>query len=145
MPVDQFWDVVFDPNHLAQAIPGASSLEQVSPNRFAGTINRSLSGITIAMDVDIEVTDDDRPDSLDCRFHGEDAGTNSTLAGTVTLAASGTEENSTNIRYTIDWQLLGRLESIGSRMVKRQLQHDLSVFFSSFNDTQSNTHSATST
>ncbi len=131
---ERFWELLFNPDHLTQSIPGAKSIEQESAYRFTGTINRSLSGISIDMDVDVEVTEDARPGRIECRFHGADSGTNSSLSGAVMIGASVVGANSTAVTYEFDWQLLGRVASIGSRMVKRQLQHDISVFFSSFND-----------
>lgn len=136
VPPERFWKLLFNPDHLTNAIPGATSIEQESAHRFRGTINRSLSGITVDMDVDVEVTDDTRPAEINCRFHGDDSGTNSALSGTITIAVSATETEATEVTYSIDWELMGRLGSIGSRMVKRQIQHDLTVFFNSFTDTQ---------
>lgn len=136
VPPERFWELVFDPDHLTNGIPGATSIKQESAHRFTGTINRSLSGITVDMDVDVEVTEDTRPQKINCRFHGDDSGTDSALSGTITIVVSSVETDTTEVTYAIDWQLLGRLGSIGSRMVKRQLQHDLTVFFNSFTDTQ---------
>lgn len=129
---ERFWELAFTPDHLAHAIPGATTIEQVSTHQFTGTINRSLSGITVEMDVDVEVTEDTRPERIECRFHGADEGTNSSLTGTIELIVTASTANSTDVRYVVDWELTGRVGSIGSRMVKRQLTHDLSVFFNSF-------------
>lgn len=129
---ERFWELAFTPDHLAHAIPGATAIEQVSTHRFTGAINRSLSGISVDMDVDVEVIEDARPDRIECRFHGADAGTNSSLTGTITILVTPASANTTDVEYLLDWELTGRLGSIGSRMVKRQLMHDLSTFLSSF-------------
>lgn len=130
----RFWELLFHPSHLESAIPGATVIQRESKQEFTGTIERSLSGIAIGMDISVDLIEDSRPSMVTYRFSGVDTGTNSELSGTVEIVVSSTDDDHCRVNYEFDWSLTGRLSILGSRMTKRQLQHDMSVFLESFGE-----------
>lgn len=130
----RFWELLFHPSHLESAIPGATVIRQESKREFTGTIERSLSGVAIGMDISVDLIEDSRPSIVKYRFSGADTGTNSELSGTVKIAVSPIDDDHCRVNYEFNWSLTGRLSILGSRMTKRQLQHDMSTFLESFGE-----------
>jgi carbon monoxide dehydrogenase subunit G len=127
-PAETIFEVTLEPEVLEACIPGADRVERVSETKYTGEVTRGMASITVTMDLDVEIVEDDRPDRVKIALEGSDNRTNSTADGTVTVTCEETDGRST-LTYEADINFTGRLASLGGRLIKRQIKKDLTTFF----------------
>lgn len=128
---DVVWGILFRPEILEECIPGAQTVTRSSETEYEGTVQRGLASITVEMDVRVEIVEDDRPNGVTCRIQGTDNRINSDVDGTATITIQDTADGGSTLTYQANLNFTGRLVSLGSRMIKRQMNNDLKAFFSS--------------
>jgi carbon monoxide dehydrogenase subunit G len=127
-PASTIFDVTLQPEVLEACIPGADEVERTSDTEYEGQVTRGLASITVTMDLEVKVVEDERPDRVVIELEGSDNRTNSTADGTVTVTS--TEDGDvTTLSYEADINFTGRLASLGGRLIKRQINKDLQTFF----------------
>jgi carbon monoxide dehydrogenase subunit G len=122
------WDTSFRPDVLEACIPGAQSVERTSDTEFNAVVRRGLASISVTMELTFDVVEDNRPDNVTIEMEGTDNRTNSTASGDIAIDASEGGDESV-LAYEADLEFTGRLASLGSRLIKRQINKDLSTFF----------------
>lgn len=127
-PAETIFDVTFRSDILEACIPGAEEIERTSDTEYSGQVTRGMASITVTMDLDVEVVEDERPDRVVIELEGSDNRTNSTADGTVTVTSSE-DGDVTTLSYEADINFTGRLASLGGRLIKRQINKDLNTFF----------------
>lgn len=127
-PAETIFDVTFRPEVLEACIPGADEVERTSDTEYEGQVTRGLASITVTMDLEVEVVEDDRPEKVVIELEGNDNRTNSTADGTVTVTSSE-DDDGTTLSYEAEINFTGRLASLGGRLIKRQINKDLKTFF----------------
>lgn len=123
------WSLVSDPEVLASCVPGAKEVEQLSETKYKGTIERSLAGISLALDGEVEITELNPPDDLSAHATGEDSKTNSRMDAVAEMTMTEADEGGTALDYHVDMDFTGRLATLGARIVKRKIRSDISMFF----------------
>ena len=122
------WDHMFQADMLEECIPGAKTVEQVSENVYEGEVERTLASISIIMEITVEIESDKRPEEVSIEIEGTDNRTSSEARGngTITMEENGQEST---LSYDVNLNFTGRLASLGSRLIKRQMANDLETFF----------------
>lgn len=133
-PAATVFDVTLEPAVLEACIPGADEVEQRSETEYTGQVTRGLASITVTMDLDVEIVEDERPDRVVVSLEGSDNRTNSTAEGTVTVTTEEVDGRTT-VTYEADINFTGRLASLGGRLIKRQIKKDLNTFFDDLSET----------
>lgn len=135
-PVPTVWDVSFRPDVLEASIPGAQMVERVSETEYHAEVRRGLASISVTMELTFDIVEDNRPDGIVVTMDGTDNRTNSTAAGKIEIDAdAGDDAETSTLSYDADIEFTGRLASLGSRLIKRQINKDLSTFFSELETT----------
>ena len=107
------FDFVGDPVRLAQCIPGCSDLRELSAGRYSAVLTNHVAFITLSFKVVVEVVKVEPPGTIEAKITGEAIG----LVGRVTanaglqLSEAGTSQ--TDIRYTANVSLTGKLGGLG--------------------------------
>jgi carbon monoxide dehydrogenase subunit G len=127
-PAETIFEVTLRPEILEACIPGADSVERVSETKYTGKVTRGMASITVTMDLEVEMVEDERPERVKIALEGSDNRTNSTAEGTVTVTCEEADGSST-LTYEADINFTGRLASLGGRLIKRQIKKDLKTFF----------------
>lgn len=127
-PIATVWDISFRSDALERSIPGAQSVERVSESEYSAEVQRGLASITVSMNLSFDIVEDDRPGTVTVTMEGKDNRTNSTASGDIRIKSSEDDEGTT-LQYEADIEFTGRLASLGSRLIKRQIKKDLSTFF----------------
>jgi carbon monoxide dehydrogenase subunit G len=125
---DQLWETLLDPEVLEATIPGAKDLEREG-DLYEGSLQRGLAGISVTLDATVEITDRDRPNWIDVDIAGTDNRINSQVDGQATVTFEEGDA-ATELVYETSFEFAGKLASIGSRIIKRQVNNDLQTFFS---------------
>jgi carbon monoxide dehydrogenase subunit G len=111
VPQDRAFAFISDPFKIATCIPGCGDLREVSPGKYAAKLTNRVGPISLTFDVTVELTKVEPPSTIDASVSGNAAGGRLTATATVHLEAIDT--NSTNVSYTVDLGLTGKLGGIG--------------------------------
>ena len=130
---DQLWDTVLDAETLEATIPGAESLER-DGDHYEGTLERGLAGISLSLSADVDITDEDRPDWIECDIEAVDNTVNSRVNGEARVEFKEDGDDATLLVYDTEFDFSGKLASLGSRIIKRKVNQDLDTFFSNLEE-----------
>ena len=130
---DQLWDTILDAETLESTIPGAESLER-DGDHYEGTLERGLAGISLSLSADVDITDEDRPDWIECDIEAVDNTVNSRVNGEARVEFEEDGDDDTLLVYDTEFDFSGKLASLGSRIIKRKVNNDLDTFFSNLEE-----------
>jgi uncharacterized protein len=107
------FNFVRDPVSLAACIPGCKNLQEISAGVYSAVLTNEVAFITLSFKVRVEVLKIEAPDTIEAKITGETLG----LAGRVTASAalrlSEIGPAQTEIRYTSNVSLAGKLGGLG--------------------------------
>lgn len=126
---DDAWNLVSDPEVLASCVPGAREVEKISESEYRGTIERSMAGVSVALDGSVTMTVLSPPDYLEANATATDSRTNSRVDADAIMEMETVEEGRTCLSYHIDIGFTGRLATLAGRLVKRKINADIETFF----------------
>ena len=126
---DIVWELISDPEALYSCVPGAEEVNKESDTRYTGIISRSLAGISITLDGELDVVTEEPPTRLVAEASGSDRRTNSRMDAEAELLLEQSDDESVSLDYSIDIVFSGRLATLGSRVIKRQIKSDIDTFF----------------
>jgi carbon monoxide dehydrogenase subunit G len=120
---DAVWDLLMDVPRVAACVPGAGAVENIGPDRWAGTVQVRVGPIALALAGRLEVTERDaesrvaamRVDGADPRIGGA-----VTASMTMSLVAESEEPPVTRLQIATDAKIMGRLGDLGQPIIKRK-------------------------
>ena len=118
-PQEQVWAFITDPQKVAQCIPGCEGAEEKEPGKYAAAINVKVGPIRVTFHVDIEQTEERPPEFASYLSKGEEGTRASRVSATSTLALKPVSANDTEVTYTSDINIVGRLGKFGSGMMQK--------------------------
>lgn len=130
---NRLWEIILDPETLEATIPGAEALEREG-DHYEGTLERGLAGISLTLSADVDITEKDRPNWIECDIEGVDNKINSRVNGTAHVDFEEDGNDATLLVYDTKFEFSGKLASLGSRIIKRKVNNDLETFFSNIEE-----------
>ncbi|ELZ30528.1 carbon monoxide dehydrogenase subunit G [Halosimplex carlsbadense 2-9-1] len=127
------WDRITDPAVLTACVMGAEEITRVTEDRYEGEIRQRITGIDVALEGEVRIEERDRPEWLRFTGTGTDSRTGSRMDAdvTVTLAEEG---RATELVYDVDVTFTGRLATMGSRVLRRQVRANVETYFENLVD-----------
>lgn len=132
------WETVSDPRHLTMCVPGAKEVERISETQYEGVIERTVAGVTIELASEVELTELDPPERVVVNAIGSDARTGSRMEAHAVMTMSENDDGSAILVYEIEMSFSGRLATLGSRIIRRQISSDIDTFFDNVRDVVEN-------
>ncbi len=131
VPQQRAWEALNDTAVLKASIPGCESIEPDGENAYTLAMTAAVGPVKARFKGRMQVTEIDAPRSYTIVFEGQGgaAGFGKGSAH-VTLAAQG--ENVTELSYSANAQVGGKLAQIGSRLVDGAARKLASEFFKRF-------------
>ncbi len=125
-PPEVVWDTFMDPRKLAPCMPDLQLLEVHSPTRFRAVVKAGVSFIKGKFDFMVQVVEEDRPSRARLKAHGTGRGSAVDVDSVVVLikTARGTE-----MRWNAEAHLVGKLATVGSRMIESTAEKKVNEFF----------------
>lgn len=114
-PREEVWELMRDPEVLATALPGTSSLNQVSENEYQGKMHVRIGPVSGLFSGRILVSDDVPPESYTLMVEGRGAPGFAKGTGHIFLIAQ--DDDTTLLKYEGEMQIGGRLASVGQRLI----------------------------
>ena len=117
-PVDKVWAFLRDPQQVAQCIPGAERIEVVDDRHYHVVAGARVSFLSVSFAMNVTVTEIEEPIRLVSLAEGMDPRIKERvkLRSTLTLEPHGAE--ATDVSYTIDLTIFGKLASLGFAVMK---------------------------
>jgi hypothetical protein len=114
-PRQDVWEMFYDPNILASALPGTQKLDKVSENEYDGMINIRIGPVSGSFSGKLTVSDENPPESCTLTVDGRGAPGFAKGVGHVHFDDQG--DGITMMKYTGEVQIGGTLASVGQRMI----------------------------
>jgi uncharacterized protein len=129
-PQQLVWERLNDTRVLQACIPGCESLEEVTENSYLASIRAKVGPLNAKFKSEIVLREINEPLSylLSIKSKGGAAGMGEGLARVELLG----HENSTELNYSVEFKVQGKLAQIGSRLIMNVIQKMSNEFFSQF-------------
>ena len=115
-PREAVYDLLQDPNALAQAMPGATSLKRVSEDTYQAQVGVKIGAIKGSYSGSVEVRDARPYEHFRLVVLGQ--GATGFLKGEGTVDLEETGEGQTIIHYAGQTQVGGRIAQVGQRLIQ---------------------------
>lgn len=125
-PVEKVWDTFIEPKGLAPCMPELQLLEVYDPAHYRAVVKVGVSFIKGTFDFDVQIVEQDRPTRARVKAHGRGRGSAVDVDSTIVLikTARGSE-----MRWNAEARLVGKLATVGSRMIASTAEKKVSEFF----------------
>lgn len=134
-PQQKVWQVLLDPVQLCKVIPGCEQARQLDATHYEAVLSVKVQFMTIHSQAKGTIVEADAPHHLVGEMVGEPTAMAGAFRARVTIDLDPVKE-ATNIRYSMDLTLLGRLASLGEAIVRstsnqlsRQFAENLAELF----------------
>lgn len=114
-PVQEVWDMFYDPNVLATAIPGMDKLDQTGDDQYEGVMNVRVGPVSGKFQGKLNLSDVVDKESLHLSVDGRGAPGYVNGAGNAFFTDNG--DGTTLLKYEGDVKIGGALASVGQRMI----------------------------
>ena len=113
--VDRETAFVFTGNavRVAQCIPGCTDLTELSPGRYSAVLTNEVAFITLRFKIIVEVIKIEPPGVIEAKVTGETIGLPGRVVANAGLQLSEAGPKRTEIRYTSNVTLAGKLGGLG--------------------------------
>ncbi|AHG65504.1 xanthine dehydrogenase family protein molybdopterin-binding subunit [Advenella mimigardefordensis] len=112
---EKVFDVLMDPQALAQVIPGCRELQQIGQNQYRADVTISIGMIKARYEATISLSNIDRPNSLHLQGTGVSSLGGATGGGDIVLQAN---EQGTLMKYQYEAEVQGKVAAVGGRMLE---------------------------
>ncbi len=130
-PRETVWKGLNDPKILQQCIPGCDKIESSSPTEMKATVVVKVGPVKASFAGEVTLSDLKAPESYRISGKGQGGFAGHAQGGaTVTLTALSPTQ--TQMDYTVDAQIGGKLAMLGSRLIDSTAQSLASQFFTKF-------------
>jgi len=114
-PREEVWEMFYDPEILASALPGTQSLKQVNKNEYQGTITLRIGPVSGSFAGNLKITNEKPPES--CTLIVDGKGAPGFLNGSGNVHFTDLGDGTTRMKYDGDVAVGGTLASVGQRMI----------------------------
>ncbi|MFB9731714.1 SRPBCC family protein [Ornithinimicrobium kibberense] len=121
------WEAFHDAGVLERSLPGAQSLREVGPGRFAMTVTAGVAAIKGTYDGEAVFSQETEPESFVLSLSG--AGGPGTVNADVEVRLSQADEGGTDLAWTADATVGGPVGGVGQRMLSSVAKRLATQFF----------------
>lgn len=114
------WAAITDPAIVGPCIPGCEDIEVIDNRRYKARVRIALGPISASFNLEVEVTELAPPDRIISITRGEEGGRASTLKAESEVRLRALADGGTEISYSSEVSLVGRLGRFGLGMVKKK-------------------------
>ena len=118
-PQQAVWAFITDPAKIAPCIPGCEGAKVTGPGKSEAAISVKVGPIRASFRVDIEQTAEQPPDFAAYVTRGEEGSRASRINATSELRLKSLSPAETEVTYTSDINLVGRLGKFGGGMMQK--------------------------
>jgi carbon monoxide dehydrogenase subunit G len=120
MPIAEVWTAIIDPNVVGPCIPGCKAIEVLSPDKYRAEVVVAFGPIKTPFNVVVEVSEMVAPERVVSVTRGEEGTRASLLTANNLLALRAIDGQTTEIAYSSEVSLVGRLGKFGLGIMKKR-------------------------
>ncbi len=121
-PIERVWSAIRDPATVAPCIPGCESVETIDERFYKTRVRVTLGPIATTFNATVEITAEEPPRKLVCVTRGEEGGKASSLSAQSELLLTPVDDARTDVRYSSEVSIFGRLGRYGLGMMKKKAE-----------------------
>ena len=114
-PREEVWEMFYDPEILASALPGTQSLKKINKNEYEGTITLRIGPVSGSFAGNLKITNEKPPES--CTLIVDGKGAAGFVKGIGNVHFDDLGDGTTLMKYDGDVAIGGTLASVGQRMI----------------------------
>ncbi len=119
-PLDVVWRMITDPEQVGPCIPGCQSIEITGPKTYKTGIRVAIGPIKTTFVLEVELTEERPPNYAASITRGEEGGRASRLTAKSELHLAATDNGETEVTYSSDVSITGRLGRFGLGIMKKK-------------------------
>ena len=133
LPVGQqrVWQALNDPAVLQASIAGCSQLDKLSDTEFSAVVTSKVGPISVTFRGAVELSELDAPNGYTLTGRGQ-GGAAGFARMTARVALERVADEETQLRYTAQAEVGGKLASVGGRLVQSVAKKNADDFFAAF-------------
>jgi uncharacterized protein len=116
VPLATAWAFLMDPPKVAACAPGFQSMETLAPDHFKATVGVGVGAVKANFTLDVSLVDVHEPDHAGMTARGQAAGSAVEMRSAMDLIAAS--ETVTTMRWTADVNVMGKIASVGARLLE---------------------------
>ncbi|MDE0679015.1 MAG: SRPBCC domain-containing protein [Gammaproteobacteria bacterium] len=116
-PIDRVWPTITDPEQVASCLPGCEQVDKVDELNYKALVKVVVGPIRTQFKVDIACVEQRPPEYAAYETKGEEGGKSSRVKAISTLTLASLSEEETEVSYSSDLSIIGRLGKFGSGMM----------------------------
>jgi uncharacterized protein len=120
--IERVWQAIRDPDFVAPCIPGCQAVETIGANSYKTSLRVALGPIATTFNATVEITQEEAPKRLACVTRGEEGGKASSLSAQSVLFVTEVDGGRTEVRYSSEASIFGRLGRYGLGMMKKKAE-----------------------
>lgn len=121
-PRDLVWRYIVDPGRMVSCVPGCESIKQKDSRTYRATVRIEVGPIKSKFNLDVSVDVEEPPSVILSTTRGEEGTRASTLSSTNRLELRALDERTTEVAYSADVTVVGRLGRFGLGMMKKKAE-----------------------
>jgi uncharacterized protein len=126
------WEAIRDPGLMARCIPGCESAERIDDARFRAVVGVRVGPIAARFNLVVEIEEEEAPRLVRSRTRGEEGTRASMLTSQNVLTLEETEPGRTDVAWSADVTLSGRLGKYGLGLMKKKAESLSAEFVRAF-------------
>jgi carbon monoxide dehydrogenase subunit G len=119
-PQHQVWEFLSSPERVGECFPGCEHVTPLGDNKYKAAIRVEIGPIKTIFNIEFEEDEKRPPEFLAYSSHGEESHKASRLKAVSTLSLSPVDDSRTQILYTSELSIVGRLGKFGAGMMKKK-------------------------
>jgi len=114
-PRDRVWQVLLDPQIMAQCMPGCESMEEVAPDEFEASVKVGIAAVKGSYKAKVAIKDKQPPSHY--VLSGQGSGGPGFMQGDLAIDLEDNGDGTTTLKYSTDAKIGGLIAGVGQRML----------------------------
>jgi hypothetical protein len=131
---DKVWEELNNPDSLKKAIKGCETLDKISDTEFNAKVKAKIGPVSAIFNGSVTLTDINPPNSYVISGQGKGGAAGFAKGNVKITLTEDIDKNKTNLVYTGNAQVGGKLAQVGSRLIGGVIKNTTDDFFNTFNN-----------
>ena len=127
-PAARVWELFFDLPRLARCLPGCEEIHAVDETHYRARMVQRVGPFQVAMDLDLEVRELTPGKRIVVTGGGKDRMGNTLKLNRLAMELTPVSDERTEVSYSMDFNLFGRLATMGNAVMKRKAEDTRAEF-----------------
>ncbi len=118
-PLQRAWAFLNEPQEMGGCLPGCHTVEVVEPGKYKASVGLKVGPIKVGFDVQVGTDEERPPEYAAYTMRGADKDGSSKISANCTLALKQIESRRTEITYTSNVQIVGKLGKFAGGVMQK--------------------------